>query len=59
MAKSKHTDSLLGLKCSVCGRRNYYTKKNKKKVERKLAYEKYCAWCRKKTAHKEVKMSGK
>ncbi len=56
MAKSKHSENLIGLKCGVCKRRNYYIGKNKKTVERKLEYKKFCAWCRKHTAHKESKI---
>jgi len=59
MAKVKRADKLIALKCATCGRRNYYTSKNKKKVERKIEYQKYCQWCLKKTKHKEVKISGK
>jgi len=59
MAKVKRSDKLIGLKCDACKRRNYYTTKNKKTVERKIAYKKYCAWCRKHTAHKEGKITGK
>lgn len=59
MAKAKHSENLIGLKCEVCGRRNYYTSKNKKKVERKVELMKYCAWDRKSTPHKEVRITGK
>lgn len=59
MAKVKRADKLIGLKCSVCSRRNYYTRKNKKVVERKIEYKKFCSWCRKKTVHKEGKITGK
>ena len=59
MAKVKYADNLIGLKCSVCNRRNYYVHKNKKKVERKLQFKKFCAWCRKHIEHKEVKITGK
>jgi large subunit ribosomal protein L33 len=41
------------MKCSACGRVNYYTRKNKKKVERKLNLQKFCYACRQHTAHKE------
>ena len=51
-------DNLLRLKCSVCKSANYYTTKNKKKVERKLAYQKFCKKCRKRTLHKEAKLTG-
>lgn len=59
MAKVKYSDNLIGLKCSVCKRRNFYTHKNKKKVERKIELKKHCPWCRKQTVHKEVKITGK
>jgi large subunit ribosomal protein L33 len=59
MAKAKYSDKLIGLKCSVCARRNYYTRKNKKAVERKIEYSRYCAWCRKHTKHKETRITGK
>lgn len=54
-AKSKHSENLITLKCSVCKRRTYYTAKNKKKVERKIEIKKFCKWCRKHTIHKEGK----
>ncbi|MDE2144561.1 MAG: 50S ribosomal protein L33 [Patescibacteria group bacterium] len=56
MAQSKTAENLIRLKCSVCGRMNYYTRKNKKQVERKLDYSKYCASCKKRTTHKEAKL---
>ena len=59
MAKVKYADNLIGLKCDTCKRRNYYTHKNKKQVERKIQIEKYCRWCRTHTAHKEGKITGK
>jgi len=59
MAKVKYSENLIGLKCSVCNRRNYYSHKNKRKVERKIALKKFCKWCRKQTPHKEGKISGK
>lgn len=59
MAKVKYSDKLIGLKCSICNRRNYYTRKNKKSVERKIQLVKYCGWCRKRSAHKETKLTGK
>lgn len=57
MGKGK--ENLLRLKCIKCGQKNYYTSKNKKKVERKLEMKKFCRWCKKHTAHKEVKLTGK
>lgn len=52
-------DNLLRLKCSECSKKNYYTTKNKKKVERKLEMKKFCKWCRKHTTHKETRITGK
>ncbi|MBI2623651.1 MAG: 50S ribosomal protein L33 [Candidatus Liptonbacteria bacterium] len=54
--KSKHSENLIGLRCTACKRRNYYSSKNKKKVERKIELKKFCEWCRKHTSHKEVKV---
>jgi len=59
MAKAKYSDNLIGLKCTVCNRRNYYAHKNRKSVERKIEIKKYCPWDRKHTPHKEVKLGGK
>lgn len=59
MAKSKYSENLIALKCGACGRRNYYTRKNKKKIERKIVLKKYCQYCRKHAEHKETKISGK
>ncbi|MBI2888959.1 MAG: 50S ribosomal protein L33 [Candidatus Liptonbacteria bacterium] len=56
MAKAKHSDNLIGLRCTTCKRRNYHTHRNKKLVERKIEYKKFCEWCRKHTNHKEVKV---
>lgn len=51
-------ENLLRFKCIICKRANYYTTKNKKKVERKLEYKKFCKWCRKQTLHKEARITG-
>ena len=59
MAKAKYSDKLIGLKCAVCNTRNYYTRKNKKTVTRKIEFSKFCSKCRKHTSHKEVKITGK
>ncbi|MBI3459235.1 50S ribosomal protein L33 [Candidatus Azambacteria bacterium] len=47
--------NLIKLNCAVCKRTNYYTNKNKKKVERKLELKKHCPWCQKHAIHKEAK----
>lgn len=51
-------ENLLRMKCGVCKRANYYTSKNKKLVERKLEFKKFCKWCKKSTPHKEARMTG-
>lgn len=43
------------LQCTECKRRNYVTTKNKKKTTGKLEFNKYCRFCRKHTAHREIK----
>ncbi|MDP3785347.1 MAG: 50S ribosomal protein L33 [bacterium] len=48
--------NLFKLRCSECKRDNYYTTKNKKKVERKIELKKFCKWCKKHTPHKEAKV---
>jgi len=48
-------ENIIKLQCTVCKHINYYTQKNKKTVERKLEFKKYCPWCRKHTLHKEGK----
>ncbi len=48
-------DKLIKLICSSCKRVNYYSRKNKKSVERKIELKKFCKWCKKKTTHKEGK----
>jgi large subunit ribosomal protein L33 len=48
-------DHLIRLKCVTCGQVNYFTRKNRKKVERKIDLSKYCSHDRKHTQHKEAK----
>lgn len=48
-------DTLTTLKCADCGNRNFYTFKNKKKIQEKLELKKHCPKCRKHTVHKEGK----
>ncbi|RME58271.1 50S ribosomal protein L33 [Candidatus Parcubacteria bacterium] len=57
--KSKRSENLIALSCSSCGRRNYYTTKNKKKLEGKLSLKKYCRWCKKHLSHTETKISAR
>lgn len=55
MSESKFSKNLIKLKCGKCSRQNYYTRKNKKLVERKIEMKKYCRFCREHTKHKETK----
>ncbi|OGD39487.1 50S ribosomal protein L33 [Candidatus Azambacteria bacterium RIFCSPLOWO2_01_FULL_37_9] len=43
------------MQCPVCKEINYWTTRNKKAVQNKLEFSKYCKKCRKHTAHKEGK----
>lgn len=48
-------DNLIKLQCTQCKRINYWSSKNKRKVERKIEVKKFCKWCKKHTLHKETK----
>ncbi len=48
-------DQLIKLACTKCGRINYWSRKNRKLVERKIELKKFCKWCRAQTTHKEAK----
>ena len=48
-------EHIVKLQCTECKRINYYTRRNKKAVERKLEFKRYCPWCKKHTVHKEGK----
>ena len=54
MAK-KTNRILVKMSCSVCKSQNYLTQKNKINIPDKLALNKFCNKCRKRTVHKEVK----
>lgn len=56
MSQSKFSEKLIRLKCVTCKRVNYYTRKNKKTVERKIDLKKFCPWDRVHTSHKELKL---
>ncbi|MDO8492058.1 MAG: 50S ribosomal protein L33 [bacterium] len=47
--------NLIKLQCSICKRVNYWSRKNKKTVEKKIELKKFCNWCRKYILHKETK----
>jgi len=55
MADSKFSKNLIKLRCITCKSTNYYTRKNKKLVERKIELSKFCKKCRAHTPHKEAK----
>ena len=48
-------NQLIKLACKTCKRVNYYSRKNKKLVERKIELNKFCKWCKKISSHKEAK----
>ena len=47
---------IIQLACGECKRRNYSTTKNKKKTTERLEFSKFCRFCRKHTAHKEIEI---
>ncbi len=51
----KAQEKAIKLQCSACKRINYHKQKNKKAVERKLEFKKFCKWCRAYKVHKETK----
>ncbi len=55
MAK-KTAVELVALQCSECKRKNYTTSKNRKNIQGKLEFNKYCPFERKHTLHKETKI---
>ncbi len=48
---------LIKLSCESCGRDNYVTDKNKRKMPEKFRIKKFCPACRQHTVHKEGKTS--
>ncbi|MDP2629677.1 MAG: 50S ribosomal protein L33 [Candidatus Harrisonbacteria bacterium] len=55
MAESRYSKNIIKLRCPDCKRTNYYTRKNKKLVERKIELKKFCKQCRAHTMHKEAR----
>jgi large subunit ribosomal protein L33 len=43
------------LQCTECKRKNYTSMKNKKTTTERLELSKFCPFCRKHHAHKEIK----
>jgi len=56
MASKKNVVELIALQCSECKRRNYTTSKNRRNLQEKLEFRKYCPFERKHTVHKETKI---
>jgi len=46
---------IITLECTGCKNRNYTSTRNKKKNKTKVELSKFCKFCRKHTAHKEIK----
>lgn len=57
MAK-KGNRILIGFVCSVCKNRNYISSKNVINTKDKLAFRKFCKYCRKTTEHTETNKLG-
>jgi len=55
-SKKKGSIEKIALKCSECNRRNYTTSKNRKNIQGKLEFMKYCKFDQKHTLHKESKI---
>jgi large subunit ribosomal protein L33 len=53
--ESKTVRDPVVLACTKCKRRNYTTKKNKKRHPDRLVYKKFCPNCNEHTEHKETK----
>jgi len=45
----------LKMQCTACKKVNYFTKKTKAMLEKKLEMQKFCNTCKKHTLHKETK----
>ena len=54
MAK-KGNRVVIYFECSVCGRKNYTSRKNNNNTKDKLTLNKFCPKCVKHTEHKEIK----
>ena len=44
------------LRCSDCGRNNYYIEKNRQNNPDKLVLSKFCKFCRAHTRHEEARI---
>jgi len=55
MANTKGSRIKITMACTECKQRNYDNKKNKKNTPDRIELNKYCAFCKKHTVHKEAK----
>jgi len=55
MAK-KTSVELIALQCTECKRKNYTTEKNRRNIQEKLEFNKFCKFDRKHTLHRETKI---
>ena len=55
-SKKKGNIELIALQCTECKRRNYTTSKNRKNIQGKMEFSKYCPFDKKHTVHKETKI---
>ena len=55
-SKKKGNIEFIALQCTECKRKNYTTSKNRKNIQGKMEFSKYCKFDRKHTIHKETKI---
>jgi len=55
-SKKKGNIELVALQCTECKRKNYTTSKNRKNIQGKMEFSKYCPFDKKHTVHKETKI---
>ncbi|MCR4278723.1 MAG: 50S ribosomal protein L33 [bacterium] len=48
-------ETLIKLACTDCKHVNYHSTKNKKTIKERLELQKFCKFCKGRTAHKETK----
>ncbi|HZJ88172.1 MAG TPA: 50S ribosomal protein L33 [Sphaerochaeta sp.] len=57
MAKDKKgAVEKIALQCTECLRRNYTTEKNRRNIQGRLEFNKYCPFDRKHTLHRETRI---
>ncbi len=55
-SKKKGPVEKIALQCTECKRKNYTTSKNRRNIQEKLEFKKYCSHDRKHTIHRETKI---